>query len=133
VRDNGGGQIISTELVEAKAAQARRNLEAAGLSDLVEIRVGDALETLTTGFGGRIDLAHLDGAPSLYFPVFKLVESHLRPSAFVIAENAYDQVPEYLEYVRDPRNGCHSTRIQVGEGEGNEGRGNELTVVLGRS
>ena len=54
-----------------KAAAGRENLAAAGLADLVEIRVGDALETLKDGIGGDVDLVHLDGASNLYVPVLK--------------------------------------------------------------
>ena len=42
LRDNGGGRVISTEFEPTKVARARANLSAAGLDDLVEIRVGDA-------------------------------------------------------------------------------------------
>jgi predicted O-methyltransferase YrrM len=38
VRDNGGGLVIGTEIVPEKAAQARRHIIEAGLSDFVEIR-----------------------------------------------------------------------------------------------
>ncbi len=54
LRDNGGGRLIGTELEPAKVARARANLDAAGLVDLVEIREGDALDTLgDVGGGGR--------------------------------------------------------------------------------
>ena len=56
LRDNGGGQLIGTELEPTKAQRARANLEAAGLADLVDIRVGDALETLQEGIDGDVDL-----------------------------------------------------------------------------
>ena len=46
IRDNGGGVVIGTELIEEKAKRARENLNKAGLSKFVEIRVGNALETL---------------------------------------------------------------------------------------
>ncbi|MGP1615078.1 MAG: O-methyltransferase, partial [Pollutimonas bauzanensis] len=68
LRDNGGGTLIGTELEPAKAARARENLEAAGLDDLVEVRVGDARETLKQVDGG-LDLVLLDGAFSLYLDV----------------------------------------------------------------
>src|SRR3984957_15808017 len=69
LRDGGGGHLVGTELEAAKAAAARENLVAAGLADLVDIRVGDALETLKEGIGGDVDLVHLDGAFNLYLPV----------------------------------------------------------------
>jgi predicted O-methyltransferase YrrM len=43
---DGGGHLIGSELEPTKAKRARENLAAAGLADLVEIRVGNALEAL---------------------------------------------------------------------------------------
>ena len=40
LRDNGGGRLIGTEFEAAKVAQARANIAAAGLEDLVEVRGG---------------------------------------------------------------------------------------------
>lgn len=125
LRDNGGGELITTELEKIKAVQAMKNLQAAGLSDLVDIRIGDALETLSNGIKGKIDFVHLDGAFSLYLPVLKLLEPHLRTGALVIGENAVDDSRAYLEYVRNPKNGYHSQRLHGRD----EGRGNELTLV----
>jgi predicted O-methyltransferase YrrM len=123
LRDGGGGgQLIGTELEASKAAAARENLAAAGLVDLVEIRVGDALETLKDGIRGDVDLVHLDGAFNLYLPVLKLLEPHLKPGALVIGENALE--PGYLEYVRNPQNGYLSLGMPF-----EVGRGNEFTVV----
>lgn len=124
LRDGGGGQLIGTELEPTKAQRARENLEAAGLADLVEIRVGDALETLKDGIDGDVDLVLLDGAFSLYLPVLKLLEPHLRDGAFVIGDNAMEQSPGYLGYVRNPQNGYLSLALPF-----EAGRGNELTVV----
>ena len=46
LRDNGGGRVITTEFEPSKAARARENFVAGGLADLIELREGDALETL---------------------------------------------------------------------------------------
>jgi predicted O-methyltransferase YrrM len=124
LRDGGGGQLIGTELEPTKAQRARENLAAAGLADLVEIRVGDALDTLKEGIDGDVDVLLLDGAFSLYLPVLKLLEPHLRDGAFVIGDNAIEQSPGYLDYVRNPRNGYLSLTLPF-----EAGRGNELTVV----
>lgn len=123
LRDMGGGQLIGTELEPGKAARARANLEAAGLADRVEIRVGDARETLA-GLTGEVDLVLLDGAFSLYLPVLKLLEPRLKTGTPILAENAFDQDNEYLAYVRNPANGYVSQAIPI-----SEGRGNELSVV----
>jgi predicted O-methyltransferase YrrM len=125
LRDMGGGQLIGTELEPSKAARALANLEAAGLADLVDIRVGDARETLVD-VGGEIGLVLLDGAFSLYLPVLKLLEPHLKPGTLVLAENAFDHDNEYLAYVRHSANGYLSQPIPF-----SEGRGNEFSVVTG--
>ena len=117
LRDNGGGQLIGSELEPAKIARARSHLEAAGLADLVEIREGDALDTLTD-VGGEVDLALLDGAWSLYLPVLKLLEPRLHTGAVVLAENAF--ATEFLDYVRDPANGYIAQPLAIDEGRGNE-------------
>ena len=101
LRDNGGGRLITTEFEQSKVARARENLAAGGLADLVEIREGDALETLASDLPDTIDLLLLDGAKSLYMDVLGLVESRLRPGAVIIADNA-DHCPEYLEHVGNP-------------------------------
>ena len=70
-------------------ARAGANLNAAGLDDLVDIREGDALETLTR-LEGEVDLLLLDGAMTLYLPVLKLVQPRLKSGAAVLAENAFE-------------------------------------------
>lgn len=108
LRDNGGGRLITTEFEASKVARARRNLLDGGLVDLVEIREGDALKTLSIDLPEQIDLVLLDGAKSLYPEILTLVESRLRPGALVIADNA-DYCPEYLQRVRSPAGGYMST------------------------
>lgn len=104
LRENGGGQLITCEFEPSKVARARDNLTAGGLIDLVDIREGDALQTLRTGLPDSVDLLLLDGAKALYPEVLALVEHTLKKGAFVIADNA-EYSPEYLDYVRSPANG----------------------------
>ncbi|MGN4037165.1 O-methyltransferase, partial [Burkholderia gladioli] len=108
LRDNGGGRLVSCEFEPSKIERARRNLAEGGLADLVEIREGDALRTLAADLPESIDLVLLDGAKSLYPAVLALLESRLRPGAFVIADNA-EHSPEYLERMRSPAQGYLST------------------------
>lgn len=117
LRDNGGGHLISSELEPTKVVRARANLDAAGLADLVDIREGDALETLKD-VGGEVDLLLLDGAFALYLPVLKLIEPRLKPGAVVLGENAFE--PGYLDYVRDPASGYLTQTLPLDEGRGNE-------------
>jgi predicted O-methyltransferase YrrM len=108
LRDNGGGRLITTEFESSKVARARENLTAGGLIDLVEIREGDALQTLKSGLPETIDLLLLDGAKALYPDVLALLEGRLRPGAFVVADDA-DVSPDYLARVRSTEQGYLST------------------------
>jgi predicted O-methyltransferase YrrM len=112
LRDNGGGHLITSEFEPSKVARAREHLTAGGLIDLVEIREGDALQTLSVDLPETIDLLLLDGAKALYPEILRLVESRLRPGAFILADNA-DYSPDYLAQVRAPASGYLS--IPFGE------------------
>ena len=123
LRDMGGGRLIGTDLEPGKAERAQANVAAAGLADLVEFRVGDARETLKSDVGGDLDMVMLDGAFTLYLPILKLLEPHLKPGAIIIGENALAEAGGYIEYVRDPQNGYLSVPLPF-----DPGRGNEFTV-----
>jgi predicted O-methyltransferase YrrM len=99
-----GGRLITTEFEPEKAVQLRQNLAAAGVADLVEVREGDALETLARDLPSRIDLVLLDGAKPLYRKILKLLEPHFAAGTLVLADNS-DMCPEYVAQVRETANG----------------------------
>jgi predicted O-methyltransferase YrrM len=118
VRDNGGGIVIGSEIEETKIAAARANLEQAGLGDQVEIRAGDAQQTLRDP-GGSVDLALLDGWKDLYVPIIEILTPHLRPGAVVLADNIKTfpkALAPYVAHVRDLRNGFQSVTLPLGQG-----------------
>jgi predicted O-methyltransferase YrrM len=104
LRDNGGGRLIGSEFEPSKIKRAHENLAAGGLSDLVEIREGDALETLARDLPGTIDFVLLDGAKMLYLKILTLLEDRLHAGALVVADNA-DASPEYVTRVRSAAHG----------------------------
>ena len=114
-RDNGG-HVITTELNAGKAQKAAEHLKEAGLREHVDIRVGDALETLRDL--SSADFLLLDGWKNLYLPVLKVVEPKLSAHALVIADDL-DLFPEvhkpYLEYIRNPQNGYLSIDVPMGD------------------
>ena len=99
LRDNGGGRIVTTEFEPSKAARARENLTEAGLIELVEIREGDALETLAIELPETFDLVLLDGAKSLYADILQCVEARLRPGSLVVADDAR-YCAEFVSHMR---------------------------------
>lgn len=117
LRDNGGGRVVTTELVPEKARQAHLNLVEAGLEDLVDIRVGDARSTLADAFDRPIDMLFLDATKGLYLQILKLVEPQLRAGALVISDRSdLDEDPTvrdagYLAYLGDTANGYRFSSV----------------------
>jgi predicted O-methyltransferase YrrM len=117
LRDSGGGTLITTESRLGKVHVARRNLVEAGLGDLVELRVGDARQTLRV-LAEPVDLLFLDGRNDLYTDVLKLIEPRLRGNALVVADLSADDpdLLSYLRYVRTASNGYLSIEVSLASG-----------------
>ena len=116
LRDNGGGVVVASELEPSKIERARRHWEEAGLEDLIELREGDAMETLADP-GGEVDLLLLDGWKELYIPVLETIEPRLRQGSIVIADNVRlfrTALAPYLERVRQPSGGYVSAPVPAG-------------------
>jgi predicted O-methyltransferase YrrM len=114
MRDNGGGKVIGSEIVPAKVAAARHNLADADLSKYVEIREGDARQTLRD-LSGPVDFVLIDGWPlsegrSLARQVIEIVAPQLRKGGYVMNDNAE---PDFLEFIRDPGNGFLSVTLPL--------------------
>ena len=112
VRDNGGGRVITTEFEPSKVERARRNFERGHVLEIVELREGDAVNTLASDLPETIDFVLLDGAKPLYEAILDRLEPHLRRGALICADNA-QWCPAYLERVRDPARGYMS--VDFGE------------------
>ncbi len=118
VKDNGGGVVIGSEMEPSKVVTARSNLREAGLDALVDVREGDAQETLRDP-GGAIDLAFLDGFKELYLPMLKVLAPHLRRGGVVVADNIFTfwrVLAPYVSFVQNPDNGFSSVTLFLGDG-----------------
>jgi len=116
-RDNGG-RVIGTELEPGKHRAALAHLDEAGLSDCVEVRLGDATETLRD-IEAPVDLLLLDGWKELYMPILHLVEPKLRPGAVVLADNIKTfrrALAGYVDYMQRGRNGFASVTLPLKDG-----------------
>jgi predicted O-methyltransferase YrrM len=117
IRDNGipgdDGRVITCEIDPVKAARARENLDAAGVGKAVELRIGDARDTLKS-VSGPIDFLLIDSWTSLARPIVELLKPGLRPGALVACDNTGRFKTEYrdfLDYVREPANGFLSIHV----------------------
>jgi len=117
LNDNGEGQLISAELSEAKVKAARANLESLGLDRWVEIRQGDAFETLKS-VEAPIDILFLDGWKDFYLPLLKALEPQLAPGSLVIGDDTKlfpERLASYLAHVRNPAH-YQSVDLAIGDG-----------------
>jgi predicted O-methyltransferase YrrM len=81
-----GGRVLSLEHDPAKAEAWRRNVRDAGLEQWVELREGDAFETLPA-IGDIFDIVFLDAEKDDYETLFALARTKLEPGALVVADN----------------------------------------------
>lgn len=84
-----GGQLIGLEVDPRAASAARRNLDAAGLSDRAEIIEVDAVEHLVGLPDGVLDMAFIDGEKADYPSYLKALARKLRSGALLIADDAF--------------------------------------------
>lgn len=117
LRDSSGGRLITTELSAAKAGAAAVSLAQAGLDDVVELRVGDALDTLAA-LDHDVELLFLDGSNDLYRSVLELVAPRLARGALVVADlSAGDpELERYCAHVLDPGSGYVSVEVPLDDG-----------------
>ena len=118
VRDNGGGTVIGTEILPEKAEVAHANFAEAGVSDLIDLRVGDARETLKD-CGGPLDLVLLDGWKDIELDVLRILKPQLRHGALVFTDNIFTFKADnqgQREYMADPQNGFRVVVLPLKDG-----------------
>lgn len=102
VRENGGGTVHHTVWDEALSVRARKHLAALGLAEVVQYRVGEAVEALRET-PGPFDLLFCDIDKAGYPAALPVMAEKLRPGGLLITDNllwhgrifdAADQSPE---------------------------------------
>jgi predicted O-methyltransferase YrrM len=85
-----GGRLITLEADAEYAEVARASIERAGLGDVVELRVGPALETLPAleeEGAGPFDLTFIDADKVNTPNYFAWALDHSRPGSLIVADN----------------------------------------------
>lgn len=83
------GRLITLEIDPKHAALARQSLEAAGVADRVEVRIGDAATAMTAlGPPGSFDAVFLDADKERYAQYAEEAARLLRPGGLLLADNA---------------------------------------------
>jgi predicted O-methyltransferase YrrM len=100
-----GGMLITMEMDEGRAKEARENFARAGLADRVSVVVGDAQLKLAK-VSGPFDLIFQDGDKRLYSPLLDRLVALLRPRGLLATDNVLwdgEVAPGFVEAPkRDP-------------------------------
>lgn len=102
LKSAGKGRLITVEIEPDRAREAQDHFNRAGFGDLVDSRIGNAIDVLLT-ITDPVDFLLLDNNFSNYFPCFQAIESRLVDGATVVADNVgigADNMADYLEHVR---------------------------------
>lgn len=105
---DGSGRIVTLEFEERHAVVARANFARAGLSAVIEVRVGPALETLpvlAVEGGSAFDLIFIDADKDNYPGYLEWSLRLARPGTLIVADNIVRQ-----GCVADPA--CDDARVR---------------------
>jgi predicted O-methyltransferase YrrM len=81
-----GARLVTMELADYKQAHARKELTEAGLADVVDFRLGDAVAMIGDD-PGPWDFVLLDIWKDLYLPCFEAFHPKLSEEAIICADN----------------------------------------------
>lgn len=113
-----GGHLTTIEIDPERSAHALDMSTQAGLSPLVDFRIGDAV-TLIDNIPGRFDFVFVNLRKDLYQPCLEAFHPKLAPGAVIVANNIVRPGgPELEAYVQALRAkpGISSTLLPVGSG-----------------
>ena len=113
-----GGHVITLERNPDKVRLARENLARAGLADRVEIREGNAAETLA-GLTGPFHFVFLDADRANYSAYLDLALPKLQPGGLLVADNVISHAQDLADYLARVKSNpaLFSVTVPVGKGE----------------
>lgn len=101
-----GGKVVTIEINPASAAEARENFRLAGLADVIDSRINDALLEIPS-IPGEFDFVFMDLGAPLNKKLLDLLYARISPGGAITAHNAYGfrvTQPEFLKAIEtDPK------------------------------
>lgn len=82
-----GGRLVCCDVSEEWTSIARANWEAAGLADRIDLRLGNAVDTLAELPDEPLDLAFVDADKPGYIDYFEALVPRLRPGGVLLTDN----------------------------------------------
>lgn len=96
-------EIITIEIDEDEAEQARENIRKAEVKPSIRVLVGDALDIIPK-LNGTFDLVFIDAEKSEYLDYLRLLETKTHIGSVIVADNtniSTSSMRKYLDYVRN--------------------------------
>ncbi len=112
------GAVMTIELDEHHAQVARNNIERAGLDNMIEVRVGAALDVLPT-LHGPFDFIFIDADKETYVEYFEWAVKLARPGSLIVADNVVRKGEVVKSDVADTRvTGAQRFNAALGQNRG---------------
>ncbi|MFN8675673.1 MAG: class I SAM-dependent methyltransferase [Thermomicrobiales bacterium] len=110
-----GGRVTGTEIIPERAAEANRNLEAAGLAEVATVIAGAAQDTIAS-LEGPFDIVFIDAEKDDYSAHLLAIVDRVRPGGLILADNVVSHdVSAYQRLVRE-RDDLETVTIPLNRG-----------------
>jgi predicted O-methyltransferase YrrM len=113
-----GGSLTSVEIDPARAAQARENLQRAGLDEVVELRVGDGGSVLAASADSEWNFIFLDAERPAYAGYWLDLVRVLAPRGLLAVDNVISHAEELAKFRKLVANEKRVTDALVPSGAG---------------
>ena len=112
------GKVVSVDLDESRTKLARENLRGVGLSEVVELRVGDAGDVLADSVDGEWEFIFLDAERPAYAGYVRDLVRVLAPGGVLAVDNVLSHEHELAEFTAliETEVGLTQTVVPVGAG-----------------
>jgi predicted O-methyltransferase YrrM len=113
-----GGRVVSVDVDAARSELARENLRGVGLSEVVELRVGDAGDVLADSVDGEWEFVFLDAERPAYAGYVRDLVRVLARGGVLAVDNVLSHEHELVEFTAliETEVGLTQTVVPVGAG-----------------
>jgi predicted O-methyltransferase YrrM len=123
------GMLLTMEMSEERAKEARENFARAGVAERVSVIVGDA-QLKIAKVSGPFDLIFQDGDKKLYEPLLDRLVALLRPGGLLVTDNVLWDGEVVPGFVAKPRQPAADTRAIVAYNERVASHPQLLTAIV---
>jgi len=92
------GNIITIEIDPVPGEIAKNNFEKAGLMDIIDLRINDALEEIPK-IEGKFDFVFIDAWKPDYIKYLKLIRGRILPGGAIIAHNVTNYARDMKDFI----------------------------------